>query len=237
MILTGAGISAESGVPTFRGADGFWARFRPEELATPEAFARDPELCWQWYDARRRAIAECEPNSAHHGIVEIESRLRQRSGESSFLLVTQNVDGLHERAGSERVLRLHGSIWSVRCTREGTRRENRDIPVEPLPPVCSCGALLRPDVVWFGEMLDDAILRQAFRAAEAAQTVLVIGTSNLVYPAAALPQQALARGARIVEINPEETSLSRLAHESIRGPATIELPKWWSRFQNDLDLR
>ncbi|MEZ4654200.1 MAG: Sir2 family NAD-dependent protein deacetylase [Candidatus Eisenbacteria bacterium] len=144
-----------------------------------------------------------------------------------FALVTQNVDGLHERAGSRRVHRLHGSIWNMRCTADGRKLENREVPLRELPPRCECGAMLRPDVVWFGEMLESSILNAAFLAAEKARTVLVIGTSSLVYPAAALPLIALEHGAHVVEFNPEATPLTELASEYVQGPAALTLPDWW----------
>ncbi|MEZ4650365.1 MAG: NAD-dependent deacylase [Candidatus Eisenbacteria bacterium] len=224
LVLTGAGISRESGVPTFRGADGLWRNFRPEELATPEAFSQQPELVWEWYDWRRQAIAECRPNAAHDTIVAIE----EWAPPGEFLLATQNVDGLHELAGSRNVRRLHGSIWHLRCVRCRFGELNRTSPLETIPPVCpKCAALLRPGVVWFGESLDQAVLGDAFAAAEAARTVLVIGTSSLVYPAAALPEIALRSGAHIIEVNPEETPLSPYVSERLEGPAAELLPAWW----------
>ncbi|MFN8484011.1 MAG: NAD-dependent deacylase [Anaerolineae bacterium] len=220
-VLTGAGVSAESGVPTFRGAGGLWRTYRPEDLATPAAFARDPRLVWEWYDCRRQTVAACEPNAAHCTLAEMERALPH------FTLVTQNVDGLHERAGSRNVLRLHGSLWSLRCTRDGRRVPNNDVPLADIPPRCACGALLRPDVVWFGETLPGEVVEAAWRAAEEARLVLVIGTSSMVYPAAALPLVALRRGARVVEFNIEATDLSGYS-QLIQGPAAETLPAWWA---------
>ncbi len=220
-VLTGAGISAESGVPTFRGAGGLWRQFRAEDLATPEAFARDPRLVWEWYDWRRQIIARCEPNAAHRTLVEIEDTV------PAFVLMTQNVDGLHQRAGSRRVLTLHGDIWRVRCTREGTVTLRDEVPLPDLPPRCVCGALLRPDVVWFGENLDPAVLNAARQATSTCKMMLVIGTSAVVQPAASLPFVAKRAGAHIVEFNVEPTPLSDVADEVILGPAAETLPQWW----------
>ena len=221
VVLTGAGVSAESGVPTFRGAGGLWRTYRAEDLATPEAFARDPRLVWEWYDWRRQTVAACEPNAAHRTLAEMERCL------PDFTLVTQNVDGLHERAGSQKALRLHGSLWSLRCTREGRRVPNHEVPLAEIPPRCECGALLRPDVVWFGETLPGDIIEAAWRAAAAADVMLVVGTSSIVYPAAALPLVALRHGGRVVEFNVEPTDLSRYS-ELVLGPAAETLPAWWA---------
>ena len=187
--LTGAGISAASGVPTFRDAlDGLWARYDPQELATPQAFRRQPLLVWQFYDYRRQIIAACQPNAAHRVLAEMERDLPH------FTLVTQNIDGLHQAAGSKNILCLHGDIWELRCTRCRYRARNRQTPLAPLPPTCpQCGALLRPDVVWFGEMLPPGVLQRAQRSFAEADIALVIGTSAVVYPAAALPDSTLRR--------------------------------------------
>ena len=233
VVLTGAGISAESGVPTFRGAGGLWRDFKPEDLATPQAFARDPKLVWEWYAWRREMLSKCLPNAAHRALVEMENSLLvadadARSALAMFTLITQNVDGLHEAAGARHVLRLHGSIWSLRCTREGARWIDRRVPLPELPPRCpECGALARPDVVWFGETLDPAVLHAAQEASARAATMIVIGTSAIVQPAASLPLIAKRNGARLVEINPDETPLSVYADEVLRGPAAVELPQWW----------
>lgn len=218
LVLTGAGVSAESGVPTFRGPEGLWRSFRPEDLATPEAFARDPRLVWEWYAWRREKIAACTPNAAHRALVALEARAPQ------FLLATQNVDGLHALAGSRRLVELHGSLWRVRCTGCGQAAARRD-DLGPLPPSCSCGSALRPDVVWFGETLPPEALQRAFDAAREAEVVLVVGTSSLVHPAAAIPEAALFAGAYVVEVNPEPTPLSGRATLSLRGRAA-ELVPW-----------
>jgi NAD-dependent deacetylase len=224
-VLTGAGISAESGVPTFRGEHGLWRQYRAEELATPGAFQRNPTLVWEWYDWRRELIASCEPNAAHHTLVEMERYYQD------FVLITQNVDGLHQRAGNRRVVQLHGNIWQIRCTAEHSVFENHDVPLSQVPPTCACGALLRPHVVWFGESLEPGVLAAAYRAAESCQLMLVIGTSAVVQPAASLPVMARDRGAYLIEINTERTPLSPWADEVILGPAAEELPKLWTRIR------
>jgi NAD-dependent deacetylase len=213
VILTGSGISAESGVPTFREAQtGLWARFDPQELATPGAFARDPRLVWDWYAWRRKLVAEAHPNPGHLAIAEMQHLVQD------LTLVTQNVDGLHQRACSRGVIELHGNISRTRCSVEGTRVENYD--QSEAPPLCpSCGAPLRPDVVWFGEMLPPEAMDAASEAARGADVFLSVGTSSLVYPAAALPFEALGSGATLVEINPGETPLTPHVDYALRGPA------------------
>jgi NAD-dependent deacetylase len=179
-VLTGAGVSAESGVPTFRsnspGTPGLWKQYRPEDLATPGAFARDPQLVWEWYDWRRSLIARAKPNPGHYALASAEARARK------FTLITQNVDGLHELAGSRNVLRLHGSIWILRCLECQGEREDRRTPLPEIPPRCECGGMLRPGVVWFGEPLPSKIWQDAETAARQADLVLLIGTSAVVYP-------------------------------------------------------
>ena len=221
--LTGAGISAESGIPTFRGAEGLWRTFRPQDLATPAAFRRDPELVWEWYDWRRQRIAPCEPNAAHLTLAEMEATL------ADFTLITQNVDGLHQAAGNRRVLELHGNIWRVRCMACDWSGEDRRVPLPQLPPRCPrCTGLLRPDVVWFGESLPQGVLTAAWEAAAGCQWMLVIGTSAVVYPAAALPEIACRNGAHLLECNVSPTPLTPMADEVLGGPAGEELPRWWS---------
>ncbi len=210
--LTGAGVSSESGVPTFRGKDGLWKHCRAESLATPEAFDRDPTLVWEWYDWRRGRIAQVEPNPGHRVLAAWESLF------ADFWVITQNVDGLHEKAGSRNIIELHGNIWKLRCTREGTVTEVRDVPLPQLPPVCpACGALLRPHVVWFGESLYPGVLERAFAVSGSSQAMLVIGTSAVVQPAASLPLTAAAAGARIIEINLEPTPLTARADVFLPG--------------------
>lgn len=217
--LTGSGISAESGVPTFRDAQtGLWSEFRPEELATAEAFLRDPQLVWDWYAWRRELVAQAEPNDGHRALVEIEARVPH------FMLVTQNVDGLHERAGSRQLIELHGNIERTKCFDENVRVEVHP-KKDARPPRCSrCGAYLRPDVVWFNEELPREALDAAFEASRSCDLFLSVGTSTLVEPAASLPFAALGAGAVVVEINPNETPLSERAHFVLRGPAAAVLP-------------
>jgi NAD-dependent deacetylase len=217
-VLTGAGISAESGIPTFRGAGGLWRDYKPEELATPEAFARDPRLVWEWYNWRRELIAKAAPNAAHRALVELEKR------KPGFTLITQNVDGLHDRAGSGKILKLHGDIWRMRCTACGANWSDRRAPLPKLPPHCACGGLARPGVVWFGEPLPDGMMKEAEHAASSAQVVLVIGTSAVVHPAASLIPCARQAGAKIIEINTEETAASERVDCALRGPAGELLP-------------
>jgi NAD-dependent deacetylase len=218
-VLTGAGVSAESGVPTFRGYNGLWKHYRAEDLATPGAFARDPKLVWEWYDWRRGLIAQAKPNAGHRALVELEKRV------PSFTLITQNVDGLHELAGSRNVLRLHGSIWNVRCTACERERVDRQTPLPEIPPKCKCGGLLRPGVVWFGEPLPPQVWQDAEAAARMAEVFLLVGTSAVVYPAAGLAQIAKASGARLVDINIAETVLSGGIDQFLQGPSGELLPQ------------
>jgi len=244
-VLTGAGISAESGIPTFRDAGGLWKNFRaertargahqvtdeqsrpaalyanmtPEQLATPQAFARDPKFVWEWYDWRRSLIAQAEPNAGHMALAQLEKRT------ADFTLVTQNVDGLHGRAGSDRLLKVHGDIWTLRCTLCGRERQDLRPNLPELPPRCHCGGIERPGVVWFGENLPPEIWSQAEQSASAAGIFLVVGTSALVYPAAGLVHLAKASGAKVVEVNPAETPVSGMVDFSWRAPAAEALPQ------------
>jgi NAD-dependent deacetylase len=218
-VLTGAGISAESGVPTFRGAGGLWKDYKPEDLATPEAFARDSRLVWEWYDSRRQGIAKAQPNAAHRALVEIEKR------KPRFTLITQNVDGLHDLAGSGKILKLHGDIWRMLCTQCGANFPNRRVPLPKLPPHCACGGMARPGVVWFGEPLPEGMMKEAEHAVAAAQVFLVIGTSAVVYPAAGLIPFAKQAGARVIEINLEETAYSATLDCALQGLAGELLPQ------------
>lgn len=217
--LTGAGISAESGIPTFRGAGGLWREYRAEDLATPAAFERDPKLVWEWYDWRRSVIASAEPNAGHLALAEVARRVPK------FTLITQNVDGLHDRAGNTGVLKVHGDIWTVRCASCGREREDRRAMIPDLPPRCSCGGIERPGVVWFGESLPGDVWTRAEDAAHNADLFLIIGTSAVVYPAAGLADLAKSRGARVVEINIAETPVSHRVDASLRGPAAEILPQ------------
>ncbi len=220
-VLTGAGVSAESGIRTFRGPDGLWRGNDPTKLATQEGFETDPVLVWEWYRWRQEAISAAEPNAAHRTIAEMERHY------ASFDLVTQNVDGLHTRAGSRRAIELHGNIWRMRCPSDGTTIA-LDAPVREIPPLCSCGAVMRPDVVWFGEVLPEEPLEDAVRAASECEVMLVVGTSSVVYPAAQLPSLARSYGATVIEVNPEPTPLSRIAHACVRGGAGAVLPEVWA---------
>jgi NAD-dependent deacetylase len=214
-VVTGAGVSAASGVPTFRGPDGLWRGFRVEEVATPEAFARDARLVWEFYEWRRQACLRAEPNRAHEVLAAWSRRF------PAFTLVTQNVDGLHERAGTRNVVRFHGSLWEVACwagCRPG-RWTDRTVPFRELPPRCPhCGGVLRPGVVWFGEAIEPVIFESALRALDC-DLCLVVGTSSGVYPAAGLSLEARRRGAFLAEINPERTSASGLVDLAISGRA------------------
>jgi NAD-dependent deacetylase len=220
-ILTGAGISAESGVPTFRGDGGIWREHRAEDLATPDAFARDPKLVWEWYDWRRGIIAQAAPNAAHRALVQLEIR------KPRFTLITQNVDGLHDLAGNGKILKLHGDIWRLRCTECGANFPNRRVPLPKMPPHCACGGLARPGVVWFGEPLPDGIMKEAEHAAGGAEVFLVVGTSAVVYPAASLIPFAKQAGAKVIEVNPEPTAATAIVDCALQGPAGEILPQLW----------
>ena len=211
--LTGAGISAESGVPTFRGADGLWKTYRPEDLATPEAFRRNPALVWEWYDWRRQRIAAARPNPGHEALARLEKT------KPRFTLVTQNVDGLHQLAGSRNLHELHGCLWTLRCVDCGEEREDRTVPLPAIPPRCACGGLLRPGVVWFGEPLPVETLQASLEEARACDLLLVVGTSAVVYPAAGVANAAVEAGHPVIEINPDETPFTPHATISLRGRA------------------
>jgi len=218
-VLTGAGTSAESGVPTFRDAQtGLWAQYSPEELATPEAFRRNPRLVWEWYQWRRERVSQARPNRGHLALARMESLAPE------FTLITQNVDGLHQEAGSKRVLELHGNIRRTKCFTENTIVDSWPATSE-IPPRCPrCGGLLRPDVVWFGESLQVEILNAAETAARSCEVFLSVGTSSVVYPAAALPHSALAGGATVIEINPTPTTLAAEASYSFPAASGEFLP-------------
>lgn len=216
-VLTGAGVSAESGIPTFRSNGGYWRNFRFEDLATPEGFTRDPKLVWEFYEARRRDMNLAQPNAGHYALAELERRAK------TFTLITQNIDGLHNLAGSKNVIHLHGDIWKIRCTRCDYSRTDRE-PIPDLPPYCECGAMLRPAVVWFGEQLPEGSIEASTRAVLAAQVLIVAGTSAQVYPAAGLIPLAVRQGAHVIEINPEATDFSEDVSWSLRGPSAEILP-------------
>jgi NAD-dependent deacetylase len=220
LVFTGAGISAESGVPTFRDAlSGLWARFQPEELATRDAFCRDPATVWRWYAWRRELVGRAEPNAGHRALVELEGMVPE------FLLATQNVDGLHIRAGSRQVVELHGNLFRTKRFGDGCVVDSWDDHAE-CPPRCPrTGDLLRPDVVWFGESLPPVALDEALHAARRADVCLSVGTSSVVYPAAGIPIAARDAGAFLVEVNPEPTPLSHRAQVTIRELAGTALPQ------------
>ncbi len=219
-VLTGAGISAESGIPTFRDAQmGLWARYDPQELATPWALRQNPGLVWSWYEWRRSLVRQAKPNPGHRALVELESLVPR------FTLITQNVDGLHQAAGSRNVIELHGNIMRTRCADCGRPVTSWDPPPEGQAPACPhCRGVLRPDVVFFGEPLPADALERALEAAMQCDVMLVVGTSAVVEPAASLPRYALQAGATVVEVNPQETPLSPLVHYRLAEPAGRVLP-------------
>lgn len=222
-VLTGAGVSKASGIPTFRDADGLWKEVRPEDLATPEAFRRDPKKAWEWYDWRRQVISECRPNPAHEVLAAWSRRF------PDFTLITQNVDGLHERAGTQGIVRFHGSIWEVRCWEECPQAPPRwwdgTVPFETLPPPCPhCGGILRPGVVWFGEPIDSGVLAASAGALQC-DVFLTVGTSSVVHPAASLTLEARSRGAFTAEVNPEATPATRQVDLVVAGRAEEALPR------------
>lgn len=218
-VLTGAGMSAESGVPTFRDAQtGLWSRYEPQDLASPEAFARDPETVWQWYRWRRELIRKAEPNPGHHALA------RLAGIHPDLTLVTQNVDGLHQRAGHAPVIEFHGNIHRNICQRERRPVEVDDETDAP-PPCPYCGAPVRPDVVWFGEMIPSGALERAMEAAGRCSLFVSIGTSATVYPAAGLADVARQAGARVAEVNPDATPLSGSVDHAVRAPAGEALPE------------
>lgn len=221
-VLTGAGVSAESGVPTFRGAEGLWKKHRPEDLATPEAFARNRALVWEWYRWRQELVSGTEPNAAHYALAAHAAR------GVAFTLITQNVDGHHERAGSRDVVELHGNLFRARCPGDGTLASLSAGPFTGIPVCPSCGGAMRPDIVWFGESLPEAALHRALLAAESAEVFVVVGTSAVVQPAASLPGIASSRGAKVIEVNLEETPVSEFADCVVRGTAAETLPRLFS---------
>lgn len=228
-VLTGAGVSAESGIPTFRGAGGIWEKYDFNKLATPQGFKEDPELAWEWYQLRQREMKKAQPNRAHEVIAEMERHF------PTFAVITQNIDGMHKRAGNANIIELHGNIWRMRCTRDGTRFDLDDA-VEEIPPLCQCGAILRPDVVWFGEPLPQDQLERAMNIASESDVMFVVGTSAVVYPAAALPLLTKDSGGVLVEINLEPTDLSSHADASVFGPAGEVLPDIWNGIQKSKAL-
>ncbi len=217
-VLTGAGISAESGVPTFRGEQGLWRNFRPEELANFDAFIQNPQLVWEWYDFRKNLIKQVEPNPGHYALVEMEKYVPE------FHLITQNVDNLHRLAGSQRIYELHGNIMRNRCVDCNKYVDDINFEKDRVPR-CDCGGLIRPDVVWFGEPLPEQEVMQSFEAARKSDVFFSIGTSAVVHPAAAIPVEAKQAGAFLIEINYEPTAITHYADEAIHGKSGEILPE------------
>jgi NAD-dependent deacetylase len=222
--LSGAGISAESGVPTFRESGGLWEEYRIEEVATPEALAGNPRKVWEFYEMRRQNMQSVEPNPGHVALAELETLFEE------VTIVTQNIDGLHQRAGSTRVLEVHGSLWKAKCLEGcGARRDPFPWPASQIPPPCECGSILRPEVVLFGEMLPTDVFEEATSRAVRADVALVVGTSSVVWPAAGIPLAAQSAGAIVIEVNPEPTELTERFDISLRGPAGEILPRLYER--------
>lgn len=220
-VLTGAGISAESGIPTFRGADGLWKNYSATDLATPQAFQHNPQLVWEWYNWRQALISKAAPNPAHYAIVHLEKR------STEFLLLTQNVDKLHNRAGSKNVLELHGNIFRIRCVQCGSIGVSSCEPekTDHEMPICECGGLLRPDVVWFGEAIPQDVWQAALEFLSTADVALICGTSGVVWPAAAIPEIAKQSGVKTIEVNLEPTPVTSLVDVSLLGKAGEILPQ------------
>lgn len=222
VVLTGAGVSKESGVPTFREAQtGLWERYDPHELATPEGFLKDSNLVWSWYDWRRKLVMDVEPNAGHVALAELERCLPDTT---KFLLITQNVDDLHRRAGTPNPIHMHGSILAFKCFDAGHPQKSVPVGLKE-PPKCECGSLIRPDVVWFGESLDERVLEDSFGHAESCDIIFVVGTSGLVQPAASLPYVVKQRRNKVVEVNPDSTPISSIADVVLQGPSGDILPR------------
>lgn len=221
-VLTGAGISAESGVPTFRGTDGLWNNFRPDEIASPKAFKNNPGFVWEWYDYRRKIIIESKPNPGHFALAELE---RQKE---SLTLITQNIDGLHQIAGSQNIVEMHGNIWETRCTKCGVVEKNYEVPLSKLPPLCTnCGEIARPNVVWFEEVIPMRVIDSTLLAIDQCDLMLIIGTSGIVEPAASIGLVAKQSNKKVVEINLEDTPNTGLYDISIQGKSGEILPLFY----------
>ncbi len=220
-VITGAGVSAESGVPTFRTAGGIWNNIDPMKVATPEAFAADPKMVWEFYEHRRVNLAECTPNPGHLALAQMEQ------DKENMMVLTQNVDDLHEQAGSQRIVHIHGSIWEVRCTREGRVSVNREVPLPELPPHCECGALLRPNVVWFGESISpiQCALVDRFIEQYSPDIAMVVGTEASFGYIISWAMDCRRQGGMVVEINPSVTDFSSMADISLRGPSGEIIPQ------------
>jgi len=225
VFVTGAGISQESGIPTFRGKDGYWRRYDPMKLASIDAFYDDPKLVWEWYEDRRKNILSVKPNEGHFAISQMEEF-------KDVVVLTQNIDGLHQRSGSTNVLELHGSIIRIKCT-VCDFIDNITENFESLPPKCKCGSMLRPDVVWFGEPLPQNIWQSAIKEASICDVMIIVGTSLVVSPANTLPVYAKQNGAILIEVNPEKTVMSNDMALSIRATSVEVLPKMLSIFKNE----
>jgi NAD-dependent deacetylase len=224
IFVTGAGISQESGIPTFRGKDGLWRKYDPMNLATIDAFYEDPKLVWEWYEERRRNILAAKPNPGHIAIAELEKK-------KPVHVLTQNIDGLHQRAGSKSVYELHGSIITIKCT-SCDFKDKISSSFSELPPMCKCGSILRPDVVWFGESLPQDVWQAAISEASSCDVMIVVGTSLAVSPANLLPVYAKQNGAILIEVNPEDTAMSGTMDISIRSSAAKALPEIVSLFRS-----
>ncbi|MFW9985786.1 MAG: NAD-dependent deacetylase [Candidatus Odinarchaeota archaeon] len=216
--LTGAGISKESNVPTFRGKDGLWRQYNAMDLATPQAFKQNPTLVWDWYSWRQNLISKCHPNPAHLTLAKWEEQGILKA------IITQNVDGLHRTAGSTNILEVHGNIWMIKCTK-CTHKSQLSSPVTSIPHCPECGAQLRPDVVWFGESLPQQVMGQVLKEIELADTIIVIGTSALVQPSASFPLLMKQKGGHVIEVNIEATSLTPIANVHLQGKAGVLLPQ------------
>jgi len=225
VFVTGAGISQESGIPTFRGKDGYWRKYDPMKLASIDAFYDDPKLVWEWYDDRRKNILDVKPNEGHFAISQMEEF-------KDVVVLTQNIDGLHQRSGSTNVLELHGSIIRIKCT-VCDFTDNITENFESLPPKCKCGSMLRPDVVWFGEPLPQNIWQSAIKEASVCDVMVIVGTSLVVSPANTLPVYAKQNGAILIEVNPEKTVMSNDMTLSIQATSVGVLPKMLSIFKNE----
>ena len=223
VFVTGAGISQESGIPTFRGKDGLWKKYDPMKLATIDAFYDDPKLVWEWYEDRRKNILAAKPNAGHDAIAKLEDF-------SKVVVLTQNIDGLHQRAGSTNVLELHGSIIRIKCT-VCNYKDEITTKFDVLPPICKCGSILRPDVVWFGEPLPQKVWQEAVVQANSCDVMIISGTSLLVSPANSLPIYAKQNNAVLIEVNPEQTMMSTEMDLSLKTTSAAALPELISLFK------
>ena len=226
-VLTGAGISAESGVPTFRGDQGLWNDIRPEDIATPQAFLKDPEFVWKWYDMRRQTIHNAQPNPGHYALSELEKK------KSSFTLITQNIDGLHSKAGSTNIIELHGNIWQMRCTKCSYIFHDYKVPLDVIPPTCiKCNEMTRPNVVWFGEIIPMSAIDKCILAIESCEVMIIVGTSGIVEPAASMGMMANRLGKIVIEINTGVTPGTGLYDYSINGKSGEILPMFYKYTQS-----